>query len=449
MTPLLARRSERSFERLYRRHVRDVYRYALAVLRNPADAEDVTQTTFMNAYRAYARGERPDRPRNWLIAIAHNVCRQRFRQAARRPEEVALTAGQGRVVEEEEEGPTPDEIRRALGHLPFNQRSALVLRELEGRSYREIAELLGVTVSAVETLIFRARRALREQLDGALSCVEAERAISHSLDDVLPRAEHGALRAHLRACPDCARVARRERALRRALKGIAAFPVPASLGALFGSGASTVVTGVAVKAAAVTALGLLVAGGTVEIVRHGARADPKTGAAEAAARPHSTLARPAASPPAQPAAAVLAPRRVETIASPERKEPDGEHRQQAKRGHRVAHVDRRKAGREEEGATGRARGRGRQAEQAGNRGRGSRSHGRSHVLAPAAQVRREQRHRGLGGPAKARPSRHAPRAGVTERLRSHGGSAKGRGREHGGDRHARGHARRRHARGSA
>src|SRR5689334_21866750 len=69
VTPLLVRRGERSFERLYRGHVRDVYHYALAVLRNPADAEDVTQTTFMNAYRAYERGERPDRPRNWLIAI--------------------------------------------------------------------------------------------------------------------------------------------------------------------------------------------------------------------------------------------------------------------------------------------------------------------------------------------------------------------------------------------
>ncbi len=180
MTPLLARRGDRAFERLYRRHVRDVYHYALAVLRNPSDAEDVTQTTFMNAYRAYERGERPDKPRNWLIAIAHNVCRQRFRQAARRPEEVALAYDPGTVVEEAE-GPTPEELQRALGHLPFNQRSALVLRELEGRSYVEIAQLLGVTVSAVETLIFRARRALREQLEGALSCSDAELVISRIL----------------------------------------------------------------------------------------------------------------------------------------------------------------------------------------------------------------------------------------------------------------------------
>src|ERR671935_1003379 len=91
MTPILARQKpDRSLERLYKKHAGDVYRYALVVLRNRADAEDVTQTTFMNAYRALERGERPNAPHNWLIAIAHNVCRQRFRQAARRPSEVAF-----------------------------------------------------------------------------------------------------------------------------------------------------------------------------------------------------------------------------------------------------------------------------------------------------------------------------------------------------------------------
>ena len=53
---LLTKPNERSFEQLYRRHARDVYQYALAVLANPADAEDVTQTTFLNAYRAFQRG---------------------------------------------------------------------------------------------------------------------------------------------------------------------------------------------------------------------------------------------------------------------------------------------------------------------------------------------------------------------------------------------------------
>jgi len=62
---------DRAFEQLYRQYVTDVYRYALALLRNPADAEDVTQTTFMNAYRAYKRGDEIEKPQNWLIKIAH------------------------------------------------------------------------------------------------------------------------------------------------------------------------------------------------------------------------------------------------------------------------------------------------------------------------------------------------------------------------------------------
>jgi len=75
MAPLLARAAaaDRAFERLYRRHAHDVYRYAFAVLRNQADAEDVTQTTFMNAYRAFERGEEPEAPHNWLISIAHRL----------------------------------------------------------------------------------------------------------------------------------------------------------------------------------------------------------------------------------------------------------------------------------------------------------------------------------------------------------------------------------------
>ncbi len=86
-TALLSRHAadNRAFERLYRRHVHDVYRYVLAVLRNQADAEDATQATFLSAYRAFQRGEEPLKPRNWLLKIAHNECRQRFRAASRRP----------------------------------------------------------------------------------------------------------------------------------------------------------------------------------------------------------------------------------------------------------------------------------------------------------------------------------------------------------------------------
>ncbi|MDQ2910790.1 MAG: RNA polymerase sigma factor, partial [Actinomycetota bacterium] len=151
-----------AFEELYRKHAREVYQYALALLTNPADAEDATQTTFLNAYRAYQRGERPHKPHNWLIAIAHNVCRMRWRQAGNRPREVALDEAPEPVALDHER-PNLHEVLTALTRLTFNQRAALVMRELEGRSYLEIAGVLGISVSAVEALLFRARRRVQLQ----------------------------------------------------------------------------------------------------------------------------------------------------------------------------------------------------------------------------------------------------------------------------------------------
>src|SRR5437764_1839303 len=263
MTPLLAQRprSDRAFERMYKRHVGDVYRYALAVMRNPADAEDVTQTTFLNAYRSYVeKGNRPEKTKNSLIAIAPSGCRQRFRQSARRPSEVAFEDDIADTIVDDDL-PTGEDIRRALSHLAFNQRAALVMRELEGRSYAEIAEILDVSTSAVETLIFRARRALREQLEGSLTCGEAEFAISRQLDGMLSRNERGQLRAHLRECAECASFARRQRAQRGALKSLALVPVPGSLGSFFGGGSAAVGGGgMALKAAAAVTAGLVIGG---------------------------------------------------------------------------------------------------------------------------------------------------------------------------------------------
>lgn len=150
------------FERLYRRHRGDVYRFVLRDVRNADDAEDVTQTAFLNAYRALQRGDEPEKPRAWLFTIAQNVARRRFRARAARPQEVELDPDV--VMAPVAEGPTAGEIREALQRLRPNHRAVIVLREIGGFSYAEIAETLGLTVAAVETLLFRARRALREQL---------------------------------------------------------------------------------------------------------------------------------------------------------------------------------------------------------------------------------------------------------------------------------------------
>jgi RNA polymerase sigma-70 factor (ECF subfamily) len=163
MSSSLAREeTEGAFERLYRSHRSDVYRFVLRDVRNPDEAEDVTQTAFLNAFRALQHGDRPEKPRAWLLTIAQNVSRRRFRARSTRPQEVELDPEL--FVAPEPEGPTAGDIREALIRLRPNHRAVIVLREIGGLSYAEIAETLNLSVSAVETLLFRARRALREEL---------------------------------------------------------------------------------------------------------------------------------------------------------------------------------------------------------------------------------------------------------------------------------------------
>ena len=221
-------RAADELDELYRRYAAEVFRYAYAVLGNRSDAEDVTQTTFVNALRALERGEQPRKPSNWLITIAHNLIRQRFRQQQARPHEVELDRDVP-AAEADDQSPSIDELVRALQRIPATQRQALVLRELEGRTYGEIGEVLGVSQSALEALIFRARRSLAEELENLVTCDRAEFALSRDSDGRLGRKERRRLLAHLEECESCARIAARSMKHRRAFKVLAVLPLPFSL----------------------------------------------------------------------------------------------------------------------------------------------------------------------------------------------------------------------------
>jgi RNA polymerase sigma factor (sigma-70 family) len=257
-------RANAALDELYREHVGNVYRYTYAVLGNHADAEDVTQTTFVNALRALERGETPDDPSRWLIVIAHNLVRQRWRQAAARPTLVELEPDVPDATGEEAAHEL-EELVRALQRIPETQREALVMRELEGRSYREIALVLGLSTSALETLLFRARRSLADELENVVTCQNAELAISKRLDGRLSRKERRRLEEHLTDCPDCARLAAMESRQRKALKGLALLPLPIGLALFKGvpsaSAAGSLPTiGLAAADAGTTAPGAGVAG---------------------------------------------------------------------------------------------------------------------------------------------------------------------------------------------
>src|SRR6185503_4410749 len=260
-------RAKSDLDELYRAHAAEVYRYVYAVLGNRADAEDVTQTTFVNALRALERGDRPRKPTNWLITIAHNLIRQRFRQQQTRPLEVELDRDVA-AAQEEDDGPSIDELVRALQRIPPTQRQALVLRELEGRSYGEIGELLGVSQSALEALIFRARRSLAEELENLVTCDHAELALSRERDGRLGRKERRRLVAHIDECASCTRMAARSIKHRRAFKALAVLPIPFSLTLFKGAPSAAAATGlptIGAGTAAGTAAGVGAAGITTKI----------------------------------------------------------------------------------------------------------------------------------------------------------------------------------------
>lgn len=150
--------TDRAFEGLYRRHRVDVYRAAMRKTHDHHEAEDVTQTAFLDAYRAVLKGTRPELPRPWLLAIAENIRRRRFAASIRRPRPVPLdedtVASPATRVEAES-------VLAALETLAPNQRSAFLLREVAGLSYAEIAAQLEVSLPAVQMLLFRARQSLR------------------------------------------------------------------------------------------------------------------------------------------------------------------------------------------------------------------------------------------------------------------------------------------------
>src|SRR6187455_541341 len=158
--------ADRSFERIYRRHRREVYGSVLRDVRDPVEAEDVTQAAFLNAFRAMRRGDQPEKPRAWLLTIARNVVRRRARLRAERPQEVELESDSELLLAlNEPESSASADIHDALLRLTDAQREAILLREIQGRSYAEISFELGLSLAAVEALIFRARRALAEEFE--------------------------------------------------------------------------------------------------------------------------------------------------------------------------------------------------------------------------------------------------------------------------------------------
>jgi RNA polymerase sigma factor (sigma-70 family) len=151
-------------EQLFHEYSGPVYRYCLARLGSPEEAEDAVQVTYLNALRGLRQGTQPDEPRAWLFTIAANVSSTLLRSRLRGGK-VEVRAPED--FERLPAGEVPDDLvdlDAALMSLPVRQRQALLLRDWRGLSYAEIAAELDASEPAVETLLFRARQAVAEFL---------------------------------------------------------------------------------------------------------------------------------------------------------------------------------------------------------------------------------------------------------------------------------------------
>ncbi len=156
-----------------------LYSAALRMTRNPADAEDVVQETFLKAYRAYDSFEAGTNLKAWLYRILTNTYINRYRKAQRRPSEVELGELQDLYLYKrlgEESGASESaesqvleqfvdtDVVQALESLPDNFRIPVLLADVEGFAYKEIAEMLDIPIGTVMSRLHRGRKALQKKL---------------------------------------------------------------------------------------------------------------------------------------------------------------------------------------------------------------------------------------------------------------------------------------------
>jgi RNA polymerase sigma-70 factor, ECF subfamily len=166
---------DEEFSELYRTHLRDVYSYAYYRVGNHHDAEDLTEQTFLQAYRHFERAQRESegRPlRPWLIRIAHNLAANLYRDRSRRPvSPIEDTASLGDLHTTEDLVENRDELSRVLAgvrRLPDDRREALIMRFALDMDNREIARALGRSDGATKVLIHRAIKQLEGLVEEGL-----------------------------------------------------------------------------------------------------------------------------------------------------------------------------------------------------------------------------------------------------------------------------------------
>jgi RNA polymerase sigma factor (sigma-70 family) len=261
---------QRAFAAIFDRYHQRLYRYCLAIVGNPHDAQDALQNAMVKVLRALPGERREIDLKPWLYRIAHNESIDLLRRRREGAELDAELADPGASLAEE--AAARERLRRLLSdldELPERQRGTLLMRELAGLGFEEIGSALGTSAAVARQTLYEARLGLREMDEGReMRCEAVTRALS---DGDGRSARRRDIRAHLRGCADCrgfrAEIATRKRDL------AAISPLPAALAAgllkgllgtqasggggaaaLGGGAAKTVGTSAAVKGAATVAV---------------------------------------------------------------------------------------------------------------------------------------------------------------------------------------------------
>jgi RNA polymerase sigma factor (sigma-70 family) len=227
-----AQRDQRAFEAIYKRYHQDLYRFCLAMVGNPHDAQDALQSTMVKVLRALPGEKRQIQLKPWLYRIARNEAVEVLR---RRRDNAELEPEQAAVIGVAETAETRERLRTLLAdleQLPERQRAALLMRELSGLDFEEIGATFGSSAAVARQTLYEARLSLRQLEAGReMRCADVTRELSDADGRVTRRRE---IRAHLRSCADC-RAFRDGIAKRHEdLAALAPLPIAASAGLLHG-----------------------------------------------------------------------------------------------------------------------------------------------------------------------------------------------------------------------
>jgi RNA polymerase sigma factor (sigma-70 family) len=321
--------SDEAFGVLHDRYRQRLFAYVRQMLAHQSrqDAEDVLQDVFVRAFGALRCDSRTVNVRAWLYRVAHNRCIDHLRRPHPPAAEI-YEMSRKPLLDPVDEAQRREDLRQLVGdvgRLPAQQRSALLMREIDGLSYVELAGALDVTVPAVKSLLVRARVGLVEAQESRdADCGEIRRDLMASYDRGVKAS--GRARRHIRECDGCREYRQALRGMRRSFAALT--PVSAGPAALLakligvggagggaaaaGSGggavlAGTATTATACKVAAVVCATAITAGGAVEVRSLTGKPLPKreraaaaaAGAAAAAATParRAAPARPIVEPP--------------------------------------------------------------------------------------------------------------------------------------------------------